>query len=616
MTPPTTVQISNDELLKRLESLEALLTAQTQDPETAQPMRKLREDTNSQNSPPNALCMLSDVLVLERHCMSSKAGDSATLNSIVFYTCPIRLITRPYSFIFQNSSPPSAVAASEPIKCVWLPEREDTRRIVDKYLNDISFIHHVIHAPTVRRLVDHVHDAVGLGHQPPMGPVALLLAIFANATGLWTARDLSRNLFYSVSEAHSQASVWQKAGLDVLDHLQQHSHVSLEATQALVILCYSVVNLGGVSAMFRNLFSRAITMARELGLHCIDSPQRLLGAATPRYTALEAEIGRRVWWYLSSTDWILAGLSGTLGNVCMINSSQMAVKKPRNIDDVDLIEGEEIVDKPMDQPTCMSFYLQRIRIAEIFRASLEQTHFAALSPEAISSQQVQELDAQMARFWDGTPAILRLNHDLQTVSDNSNNMGIQRYVLHLFVHGQRCKIHLPYLARGVSYATSRAASVESARFIIRMDQHLGKEQANFASSRLRLSIVLHHIFLAFVVLLFDLCLDAERPTHINKSAEAAAAWKILQGAKAQLQQAEVLIEPLHRVMKRYNILHDDQEGVPGCRLADDNAQNAVLDSSLSEELGVCSSTATTEGPMQLVEDWNNLRVNLALSNNG
>lgn len=136
-----------------------------------------------------------------------------------------------------------------------------------------------------------------------MGPVALLLAIFANATGLWTARDLSRNLFYSVSEAHSQALVWQKAGLDVLDHLQQHSHVSLEATQALVILCYSVVNLGGVSAMFRNLFSRAITMARELGLHCIDSPQRLLGAATPRYTALEAEIGRRVWWYLCSTDW-------------------------------------------------------------------------------------------------------------------------------------------------------------------------------------------------------------------------------------------------------------------------------------------------------------------------
>jgi hypothetical protein len=75
-TPPATPQVCNDELLKRLESLEALLTAQNQDPETAHPMPELRKDTNSQNSPPIVLCMLSNALVLERNCMSSKAGVS------------------------------------------------------------------------------------------------------------------------------------------------------------------------------------------------------------------------------------------------------------------------------------------------------------------------------------------------------------------------------------------------------------------------------------------------------------------------------------------------------------------------------------------------------------
>jgi hypothetical protein len=239
----------------------------------------------------------------------------------------------------------------------------------------------------------------------------------------------------------------------------------------------------------------------------------------------------------------------------MINPSQMAVEKPRNIDDDDLVEGEEIVGKPMDQQTCMSFCLQRIRLAEIFRASLEKTQFAALSLEAVDSQQVEELDIQMTRFWDDTPAILRLNHDLKPVDGNSDKIGIQRYLLHLFVHGQRCKIHLPYLARGALYTSNRAACVESARFIIRMDQQLEKEEADFSESRLRLSIVLHHIYLAFVVLLFDLCLDSDRPTNINKSPEAAVAWDILQGAKAQLPQAEVLIDPLHQVMSRHNILY-------------------------------------------------------------
>ncbi|KAM5360633.1 hypothetical protein ACJZ2D_013593 [Fusarium nematophilum] len=619
--PSSTPQVSQGELLKRLESLEALVAAQTRDPEAeCTPRPDLREDGagQHQHSPPSVLSMLSDALVLGRHCMGSKAGDSDALDPIVFRTCPIRLITRPYSFIFPQEKSSSVTVSEEPIKCVWLPERQDTTRILDKYLHDISFIHHVIHAPTVKLQVDRVHDAVDLGRQPPMGPVALLLAIFANATGLWTARDLSRNLFWSVSEAHSQASVWQRAGLDILDHLQQDSHVSLEVAQAMVILCYSVVNLEGVSAKFRGLFSRAVTMARELGLHCIDSPQRLLSPGAPRFTPLEAEIGRRVWWYLCSSDWIVAGLSGTLGNVYMINPSHMAVGKPRNIDDEDLVQGKDIVGKPMDQPTCMSFFLQRIRLGEIFHASLERApQFAALSPEAISFQQVQELDTQLARFWDDTPAFLRLNHDLEAIDDggsndnNSAGMKIQRYILHLFIHGQRCKLHLPYLSRGASYPTSRAACVESARFIIRLEQKLEKEEADFASSRLRLSIVLHHIYLAFVVLLFDICLDSndDGSRHISMSPEAAAAWKILEDAKAQLQQAEVLVEPLRKVMRRYRILHAEEE-------TPDNgdAQGSAPDMTSSAGFGHFASTDTMGEATPLVQDWTVLGEGLVPSN--
>lgn len=206
----------------------------------------------------------------------------------------MRLIVGPSSYVFQNEALPSVAAHIEPIKCVWLPERQEAQKVVDKYICDVSFIHHVIHGPSVRRLVDNVYDTIDLGGPAPMGSIALLLAIFANATCVWTTQDLSRNVFCSVSEAHWQAPVWQKAGLDVVDHIQQTPHVSLESAQALAILCYLIVNLEGVSAKFRALFSRAITMARELGLHCIDSPRQLLGA-TAGFGIVEAEVGRRVW---------------------------------------------------------------------------------------------------------------------------------------------------------------------------------------------------------------------------------------------------------------------------------------------------------------------------------
>ncbi|UPL02677.1 hypothetical protein LCI18_013611 [Fusarium solani-melongenae] len=576
-TPPAEPQVSNDQLLKRLESLEALLAARARQGEHASFEPISSEDLGQRQLPSNVQNWLSDALLLERLCMGPKARDFAHSNPIVVRTCPVRLISRPWSFVFQNEALPPLAVHPEPIRCIWLPERQETKRLVDKYICDISFIHHVIHGPSVRRLVDQVYDTISQGNPAPMGAIALLLAIFANATCLWTAQDLSRNLFCGVSEARSQASLWQKAGIDVLDHIQQSPHISLESTQALVILCYSVVNLEGVSIKYRALFSRAITMARELGLHCIDSPRQIFGSRSG-FTKLEAEVGRRIWWYLCSTDWILAGLSGTLGGAYTIHPSQMAVHEPQNIDDEDCIDGEEIVGRPMDQPTCMSYFLERIRFAEIFRASLESAQFAALSPDTITFKLVQELEARMSRFWDDAPDFLCFNPGLSVMDRNPSKITIQGYILNLFVHGQRCRVHLPYLARGQggpTYTTSRAACVESARLIIRMEMQLEEEEHDFASTRLRMSIVLHHIFLAFLVLLLDICLDTNGPRQISRSPEATVAWRILQDAKAQSQQASTLVEPLGRVMRKHDVLHNAEE-----------LENWAL-----ADLGACSSAS-------------------------
>ncbi|KAL2671567.1 hypothetical protein Neosp_014157 [[Neocosmospora] mangrovei] len=81
----------------------------------------------------------------------------------------------------------------------------------------------------------------------------------------------------------------------------------------------------------------------------------------------------------------------------------MAVHKPQNVDDEDCIDGEEIVGKPLDQPTSMSYFLERIRFGEIFRASLERSQLAALSPDTISFQLVQEMETRISRFWDDAP---------------------------------------------------------------------------------------------------------------------------------------------------------------------------------------------------------------------
>lgn len=54
----------------------------------------------------------------------------------------------------------------------------------------------------------------------------------------------------------------------------------------------------GVSLRYRSLISTGVLLSRELGLHRIDHESNEANANT-----IQAEVGRRVWWYLIATDW-------------------------------------------------------------------------------------------------------------------------------------------------------------------------------------------------------------------------------------------------------------------------------------------------------------------------
>jgi hypothetical protein len=70
---------------------------------------------------------------------------------------------------------------------------------------------------------------------------------------------------------------------------------------------------------------------------------------------------------------------------------QMAVKKPLNLNDEDLVDRMSRDQKPLSWPTVMSYPLQRIRIAEIMRSlidrnALTMSYAGGLSHNAISKQ--------------------------------------------------------------------------------------------------------------------------------------------------------------------------------------------------------------------------------------
>ena len=187
-------------------------------------------------------------------------------------------------------------------KCIWLPLHEEAKTIVEKYIAEITHIHHVVHIPSVRTMVDELYN--GLRERKPvkLGFVSLLLGILASTMFFWTEHDMHSSMFPTVEEAQGQSTRWMKLTLEVLDYSRYKNCESIEDIQAMIILIFVTTNIAGVVSQARHLATRAISVARELSLHRIDHPHNSSLDAASQSSA-KAEIGRRVWWYLVATDW-------------------------------------------------------------------------------------------------------------------------------------------------------------------------------------------------------------------------------------------------------------------------------------------------------------------------
>ena len=173
--------------------------------------------------------------------------------------------------------------------------------LLDIFITNLSYIHHVVHHPSLPELIDDVYRQVSGQSSVKLGHLVLFFSIVASATHVWTPQDdvgRENTLFSSSAQAHAQAPLWVKATYDVLDGGQNSLPVALETVQGIIILSFLVCNLEGVSLRYRSLLSTGLLLSRELGLHRIDDASN-----GPVPNTIQAEMGRRVWWYLVATDW-------------------------------------------------------------------------------------------------------------------------------------------------------------------------------------------------------------------------------------------------------------------------------------------------------------------------
>ncbi|ETI29543.1 hypothetical protein G647_01996 [Cladophialophora carrionii CBS 160.54] len=456
-------------------------------------------------------------------------------------------------------------------RCLCLPPKAEARALFDHYFKYVDLLQDVVHAPTVRASLQTVYASLESGLPVVPSEVVLLLAIFASAAGLCTYFPGETRAFMSSTDALQASMFWANSALEVLEFTQRMVARQLADIQASIILGFLLFHNEGFSTRARCLFASGVAMARELSLHKIDAPGNPASGWPNNQNALETEIKRRVWWHTVATDWLL-GLSGgpQEGTYC-VQPRHMRVNMLRNVDDDDLVRDGPPVDRPLSEPTAMSYYIQRVKLAAICREVIDVMPLTSFELGTVDYQDVINLDRKFEAFFRDLPPFLKIDerHIRQSehIMRQRPHMQIQRYALGMIAQTRRCKLHQPFLIRRSverHYDYSRRISLESARSVIRMKDLLHPdpeaEEGGFVTMSARHTGIVYHIFMATIVLVMDLCFNrvAEGEDDAARKAEVVAACKMLEDAKSESAMASNFLDSLMDVLRKHKVrLHNN-----------------------------------------------------------
>jgi hypothetical protein len=255
----------------------------------------------------------------------------------------------------------------------------------------------------------------------------------------------------------------------------------------------------------------------------------------------------------------------------------MVVRKPLNINDEDIFDGMGQVERPPSQPTEMSYFLQRIRLAEISRSIVDRTPLAMSNSGGPSYCAVMDIDTELQTFINDIPSFFSMGKDrliesFQLDPAKAQVIITQGYMLHSLISSQRCKLHLPYLTRGFAdpaYASSREICIKSARLVIQTELQL--ENSDFCKfTRLKFMGLLLGVFMASIVLLMDLCLNRSSPQQEKQRGDVADAFRILEEARDQSVTAAKLLDSLMHVLRKHQAPPPKLSGLQQLNPRDDN----------------------------------------------
>ncbi|KAK1246645.1 hypothetical protein MKX08_000447 [Trichoderma sp. CBMAI-0020] len=313
------------------------------------------------------------------------------------------------------------------------------------------------------------------------------------------------------------------------------------------------------------LYGLAARLAQRQGYHRDAARVSSNRAMTP----FEAEMRRRTWFVVQSTDLLFSFQNGMPP---IITQDVCDVDHPTNLTDDDFDEDTKSLPapRPPTDPIPALACITKSKLCRVMRRVVRHALAVTPAPHA----ETQSLDQELREWHASVPACLRNRAIRNTAFTDANYTIMHRLMLELMYLKSLCILHRPHLTlhkHDAEYDASRRTCRESALTMLEIQAELDIETGPggrmYKDRFMVSSLTLHHFLLAAMILCLDMSesTDTSPEDRIKRITTLRTAYSIWSARRTTsvdaLRASRVLGAILNRIAATSSSLPQNHESV-------------------------------------------------------
>ncbi|KAF5598625.1 hypothetical protein FPCIR_2922 [Fusarium pseudocircinatum] len=427
-------------------------------------------------------------------------------------------------------------------------------RLLQVYLQYLGHVQNIIYEPHAHILINDAYDQiVNISATTAPRGLALILSVIALATVLEPVEGDLTTAIPILRERLGLFAAYIRMAMDCLEQHRRRAAHTLENVQALILLSFGIHHTETFSPRYRVLLAEAIAVSHSLGLHVLDRVSVRRGHSKVDTDPVTQEMKRRVWWYLTATDWASSMAGGTSGATYLIQPNLISTDPPRHIND-DELSNPSYNERPLLEPTTMSYNLQRIKVAEVVRCISD---LMPHDPSEASCELILSLDAKLESLLHELPKFFKMDksecEEVKQIDQKYPHTPMQRLLINLLINIFRCGLHFPYLPGRLNktlHAFSRQAGLNAARAVLSSQRGMSMAELLHSADFMKIQGTIFHMFIGALVLTADICCNQDGQTQLS---ELMDVLKKLDDVKDHSKMAAKLLDILTQLLVSYGV---------------------------------------------------------------